>query len=354
MAKSFIDNAKKAIKHYFRQENRSTAIVTVVIAVVVIAALGYYFSTNAQSGTGVDLSALRFWTAGDSKIAQNAVDYINNNGLASSTVTLKSYERTSGVVKIKIEIGGTEYESYVTADGKYLFPSAIEITKSDATNTPTDQVSTTSASKCEDLTKTDTPELDVYVVSQCPYGLQIQRAIAQAVSEVPELANYVKVRYIGSASGSTITSMHGEEEATENLRQICIREEQPAKYWSYVSCYIKAGSSDSCLATAGVNTGAVSACMSDAARGVAYASKDFELGTQYAVQGSPTLMLADANVDESGFGGRSADAIKQIVCCASNNQPAFCSKTLKTTAAATSFSENYEGTGSTSSAASCN
>lgn len=354
MAKSFIDNAKKALKHYFRKENRNTAIATVVIALVVVAALGYYFTTNSQAGAGINLSSLRFWTAGDSKIAQSAVDYINNNALANSTVTLKSYERTSGVIKIKIDIGGTEYESFISADGKYLFPSAIEMAPTEGSETPTDQVSTTSVSTCEDLTKTDNPELDVYVVSQCPYGLQIQRAIAQAVSEVPELANYVKVRYIGSASGDTITSMHGEEEATENLRQICIREEQPSKYWSYVSCYMKAGASDSCLTSSGIDKGAVSACMSDSSRGVAYASEDFNLGTQYSVQGSPTLMLADANVDESGFGGRSADAIKQIVCCASNNQPAFCSKTLKTTSAASSFSEGYEGTGTTSSAANCN
>jgi hypothetical protein len=353
MAKSFIDNAKKAFKHYFRQENRSTAIVTVVIAVVVIAALGYYFTTNPQSGTGINFSALRFWAAGDSKIAQNAVDYINDNGLANSEVTLKSYERTSGVIKIKIDIAGTEYESFISTDGKYLFPSAIEITPTEGSETPPDEVSTTSVSTCEDLTKTDNPELDVYVVSQCPYGLQIQRAIAQAVLEAPELANYVKVRYIGSAAGDTITSMHGEEEATENLKQICIREEQPAKYWNYVSCYMKAGASDSCLVTAGVDTGAVSACMSDSSRGVAYASEDFNLGVQYGIQGSPTLMLADANVDESGFGGRSADAIKQVVCCASNNQPAFCSKTLNTTSATSSFSENYEGTGSKSDA-SCN
>ena len=304
MAKSFVDNAKKAIRHYFRKENRSTAIVTVVIAVVVIAALGYYFYSSKAE---LNLSSLRFWESGDKKLAQSAVDYINDNGLASSTVTLESYERTSGVIKIKIKIGGSEYEFYVTRDGKYLFPSALEMTPSEGgDNNPTDQVSTTSASKCEDLTKTDKPELDVYVVSGCPYGLQIQRAIAQAVSEAPEIADYVKVRYIGSVSGNTITSMHGDSEAQENLRQICIREEQPAKYWSYISCYIKAGNTDSCLASSGVDSSAVSACMSDTGRGVAYASEDFGLSSQYGVSGSPTLMLGFIYICVSEHQGRGA------------------------------------------------
>jgi len=355
MAKSFIDNAKRAIKHYFRKENRNTAIATVVIVVVVIAALGYYiYSSKADSQSGFDFSALKFWQSGDKKLAEDAVNYINSQGLAATNVTLESYERVSGVVKIKISIGGTEYESFVTRDGKYLFPSALEMTPSQATDNSSQTTATTSATTCEDLTKSDSPELDVYVVSQCPYGLQIQRAIAEAVSSAPQIANYVKVRYIGSVSGNTISSMHGEAEAQENLRQICIREEQPAKYWSYVSCYMKAGNTDSCLATTGINSSAVSACMSDASRGVAYAKEDFDLADSYGVQGSPTLMMGDADIDESGFGGRSADAVKQIVCCASNSQPAFCSQTLKTASAATSFSENYEGTGSTSAAANCN
>jgi hypothetical protein len=40
----------------------------------------------------------------------------------------------------------------------------------------------------------------------------------------------MKARYIGTVSGTTITAMHGEAEAKENLRQICIREEQSTKY----------------------------------------------------------------------------------------------------------------------------
>jgi len=174
--------------------------------------------------------------------------------------------------------------------------------------------------------------------------------MADAVARVPELGNYIKARYIGAVSGNTITSMHGEEEATENLRQICIREEQSDKYWKYVSCFIKAGDSAGCLTSSGVSSSKVSTCMSDINKGVAYATKDFTLAEKYNVSGSPTLILGDANVDESGFGGRSSDAIKEIVCCASNSEPSFCSQTLNTASAASSFSADYAGSGSTSTA----
>ena len=355
MASKLLDNIKRWFKHYFRKENRTIAIATICVIVVVVAAVAYYAYINiskSESGIKLDMSALKFWEAGDAKLAQDAVDFINNNGLASSAVTLVSHERTNGVIKIKIKIDSSEYDSYITRDGKYLFPSALEMETPEGTEETGETTATASAASCDDLTKTDSPMLDVYVVSACPYGLQIQRAIAQAVSEVPELANYVTARYIGSVSsdGKSIESMHGEEEATENLRQICIRQEQPVKYWNYVSCYIKAGDSASCLSSAGVNSSTVSACMADAGRGVAYAKEDFDLSEKYSVSGSPTLILGDANVDESGFGGRSADAIKQIVCCASNSKPSFCSKTLETASAATSYSEDYSGSGSTSTA----
>ena len=347
--KRWFNNSKHAVKNFIKKQSKKTIIISIAVLVLIIAGAIYCFIAKP------DLSGLKFWEAGDKKIAQQAVDFINNNGLASSTVTLEKVSRESGLIKIKIKLGTNEFDSYISKDGKFLFPNVIDIsaTKETTTADGSNTTATTSAASCDELTKTDNPMLEVYVVSQCPYGLQIQRAMAEAVANAPELANYIKVRYIGSTDGKTIESMHGEAEATENLRQICIREEQSAKYWKYTSCYIKAGDSASCLSSTGVDTGSLTSCMSDASRGVAYASEDFSLADSNSVSGSPTLMLGNANIDESGFGGRSADAIKKIVCCASNSKAGFCSQTLNTAAAASSYSENYAGTGATTSSADC-
>jgi copper chaperone CopZ len=191
------------------------------------------------------------------------------------------------------------------------------------------------------LQKTDSPILEAYVVTRCPYGIQMQRAMADAVKNQPALAEYLKVRYIGSVSGSTITSMHGPAEATENLRQICLREEQPAKYWSYVSCQMKSGDTAGCETSTGVDSTKLSACTTDPSRGVAYAQKDFVLDSQYGVQGSPTLILNGAQISESSYGGRSSDGVKSMVCAGFNSQPSFCSAQLNTAQATTSFSETY-------------
>jgi len=332
-----------AIKRFIKKQDKKTVLTTIILLLIIIVWAIFYFKSNSN------VSFLRFWEAGDKKIAEKAVNYINDNDLASATASLLEFSRESGLIKIKIKIGETEFDSYVSKDGRFLFPNVIEMVTLENTNTE-GTTPTVSVGSCDELTKTDNPVLEVYIVSLCPYGLQIQRAVAEAVKSVPELANYVKIRYIGSTDGSTIQSMHGEEEATENLRQICIREEQSNKYWNYASCYMKAGDSSACLLSAGVDSGKLSSCMSDTTKGIAYASEDFILNNKYGVSGSPTLMLGDAVVSETGFGGRSADAIKSIVCCASSSESSFCSQALNTSPAATSFSQDYSSGNSTNTA----
>lgn len=334
----------------FKKMDKNTALVGVgVIGVIIIAVLVFVNNNGGQfSFSGI---------LGQSSqtIGEKAVDYINNNQLSASPASLVSVADESGLVKIKIKIGENEYDSYVTKDGKYLFPQQpIDMSQSDSatasTTQPTEEQKQQAAAEIE---KTDNPMLEAYVVSRCPYGLQMQRAIAEAVKTQPQLSSYVTVKYIGSVAGGKITSMHGDEEAQENLRQICIREEQPAKYWDYVSCQMQSGDTSGCEPSVGVDSGKLGACVSDSNRGLAYAKKDFDLNGQYGITGSPTLILGGSTVSESSFGGRSADAVKSIVCAAFNSAPGFCSEQLETTQAAASFSTTYAGTGSSGSTADC-
>ncbi len=191
------------------------------------------------------------------------------------------------------------------------------------------------------LEKSDTPVLEAYVVSRCPFGLQMQRIMADVVKNIPSLAKNMKVRYMGAVSNGAITSMHGNVEATENLRQICLREEQPTKYWPYISCQMKNGDTSGCEAPSGVDSSRLSACVSDISKGLAYAKKDFDLNSKYQIQGSPTLILNGSQASEFDFGGRTAEAVKSVICNGFNSQPESCSTKLTTASAATSFSATY-------------
>jgi len=286
-------------------------------------------------------------TANDA--AAKAIDYINKNLVQSGTATPVSTEDfADNMYKVTTKYNNNNIDVYVTKDGKYLFVSAPYDT-TEAVPTTTTQPKKT----CDDMPKAAAAEFDAFVVSQCPYGLQMQRILAEIVKNIPSLESSIKVGYIGAVENGAITSMHGDAEAQENLRQICIREEQAAKYWAYVSCYIKAsGSTDSCLASAAVDTAKLNTCMTDSAKGLAYAQADFDKADTYGVSGSPTMIMNGVQVSEFDFGGRTADAVKTLLCCGFTSKPDACATALSTAQAATSFSESYSS-GAASAASSC-
>ena len=327
------------------------------VAIIAILITGFLIYSNQNPGKfilpGLGLS--------DKALAEKGIDYLNKNVLSGqSQATLENLSRESGLVKMKIKIDSSKYDTYITRDGRLLFPQAFNLEPKKDEKTGQDNKSAPSAQSCEALPKSDKPMLEAYIVSRCPFGLQMQRMMAEAIKNSPDLANYVKVMYIGSVSGNKISAMHGDAEAAENLRQICIREEQPTKYWNYISCQMKAkGAESSCQISTGVDSAKLNACISDASRGVAYAQKDFDSANKYGAQGSPTLIMGGSEISEFSadgkaiFGGRSADEIRSIVCCAAGDKLGFCSKRLTTTEAATGFSAAYptsNASGSSSSA----
>lgn len=317
-----------------KMDKNTMLIGVAVIAIVIIGVLIF-----GDSGKGFNMPTI--FGISENKIAQNVIDYINNNQLSSTPASLVKVSKESGLVKVRLKIGESEFDSYATKDGKFLFPQAFDMSINK--NAPANQNGNTGASETpKDIVKSDSPVLEAYVVSRCPYGLQMQRAMAEAIKENSSVGQYIKVRYMGSVSGNTITAMHGDAEAQENLRQICIREEQPSKYWAYVGCQMKAsGKEVSCEQSTGVDSAKLSACISNSDRGVAYAKEDFDLNAKYDVQGSPTLILNGVQVSESSYGGRSSEGVKNMVCAGFNTKAGFCSTTLNTAEAAVSFSATY-------------
>lgn len=284
--------------------------------------------------------------------AQKAVDFINKNMLENGGAVLVSVSEESGVYKFKMKVEEEEYDSYLTKDGKIIFPSGINLTSEETTATTT----TTEAKKmtCDDVEKIKEPVLEAFVVSQCPFGLQMQRILNEIVKNIPQLASYVKVEYMGAIEKGKIISMHGDEEAQENLRQICLREEQPNNFWAYIDCYIKGEKVDSCLGIAKADVSGLTNCMADQNRGLAYAQKDFDAQNKYKVTGSPTLILGGETISEFDFGGRTAEAVKTMLCCGFQDKPEFCSQKLTEDSAKTGFSSVYSSGSVEGNDASCN
>lgn len=272
----------------------------------------------------------------------NAVKKILND--SSIKVGIDKVKEVSGVYEFELSIGtgadAKKYVSYITKDANIIFTSGIKLN----TLKETAEVSPAKKKTCNDLQKVDDSNLTAFVVADCPFGLQMQRVFKMAVNQSADLNSFLKIRYLGSIDDGKISSMHGDEEAQENLRQICLREEQPDYYWPYLSCYMQAqGKSADCLVETGVNEDELTNCTADSNRGLKYAKADFDLANKFNVGSSPTLLLNDKEiVSEFDFGGRTPNSIKDIACCGQKEQSSFCGQELSKNEVAASFSASDE------------
>jgi hypothetical protein len=322
-----------------------------ICSVVIIALISGFLGGMAMGYQGVFADKLSFLVKSaegevsieDSltveQVEDKIIDYIEEEFNIPEISLATSTTFGNGVYKLNLRIEDTDIPPvYATKDGNLFFPEAKEIIN------PEEKKEVA----CKSIKKTEQPMLEAFVVSYCPYGTQMQRIIEEVVKNISEMENNIKIRYIGQVEDNQITSMHGEEEAQENLTQICLREEQEDKFYPYLSCFLKSSESASCLIEASVNEDELNSCKQEESRGLAYAQEDFDLNTKYQITGSPTLFLNGEQADEFSFGGRTAEAIKSLICCGFETQSQVCETILTQEEAAPGFSETYSSGDSSS------
>jgi len=271
--------------------------------------------------------------------AEKAVEYINDNKdtIANGMDTsLLSVSEEGSVYKIHIKVGEGEYDSYVTKDGKLLFPSAYVM--EEETN---EAASSGEEATPVEVTKSDFPDVKLFIMSYCPYGLQAEKMflpVYDLLKNKADMGVYF-VDYI----------MHEKREIDENLNQYCIQGEQEEKFSSYLGCFVLSGDSGQCLSQADVDKAKLASCASrtDQEYGIysLYDDKstwlsgtypqfkvNSDLNEQYGVQGSPTIVI---NGEIINVNPRSPENFKNIICQAFNSAPEECFQILSNEAAST-------------------
>lgn len=283
--------------------------------------------------------------------------YINANLMAPGAAPAKidSITKENGLYKVMVDIGGDQkVESYATLDGKLFFPQAMKTGESTETAAGDDQAASTPATP-ENLPKTDKPVVELFVMTHCPYGTQMEKGILPVVAALGKKIDF-SIKFNDYA-------MHGEKELDQSLIQYCVQKEQNDKFTNYLNCFLKDESqTTACLASAKVNTDKMQACVEKTDK--AYSVKDnfknnvdfrgtfpgFNVqkadNTKYNVGGSPTLII---NGTETQSGRDSASLLKTI-CSAFNNEPKECQTSLSSATPAAGFGE---GTTANAAAASC-
>jgi hypothetical protein len=279
------------------------------------------------------------------KAGQVAIDFVNQTLQGQATASLIEVIDEGSVFGIRLKINEKEYYSYLTKKGDFLFDNGFDLRE---------QKEVESEIVSPDVVKSEKPDVKLFVMSYCPYGLQAQKMFLPVYDLLAEKAD-LKVYFVDYA-------MHEKEEIDENLRQYCIQEDQLEKYSDYLSCFVEEGDSEGCLSTAGINTTKMNSCIvsTDQEYGItdSYNNKEEwetsfplfaihgSLNQEYGVQGSPTVVI---NGNQVSVNPRSPENFKDIVCSAFEIEPAECSQDLSQDAASTGF-----GSSQSTASGSCN
>ncbi len=281
-------------------------------------------------------------------------NFVNTYLIQSGTkATITNLTEAYGLYKVKVNIGADQQvDSYISRDGKLFFPQALdmdELSKTPASGAG-NQAGAAAESAPIDVPKNDKPKVELFVMSYCPYGTQIEKGMLPVVKTLGSKIDY-ELKFVDYA-------MHGEKELKENLVQYCIQKEQLSKFDTYLTCFLKASDSASCLTSAGVDTKKNDAC-------VAKTDTEFKVtenfknntdfrgtfpgfnvqkadNTKYSVGGSPTLVINGKDVSS----GRDSASLLKAICSAFTTQPKECETSLSAASPSAGFGEGTAASGS--------
>ncbi|MFA5025352.1 MAG: hypothetical protein WC503_02520 [Candidatus Shapirobacteria bacterium] len=178
---------------------------------------------------------------------------------------------------------------------------------------------------------------------------ECQKAIAASAKSCLDTNNYIKAN-----NGTMYSSLHGRQEANQDIREICAWNQTTDKtqWWNFIGAVNKnctAQNADSCwenqAKSAGLDTTKITECFNK--EGIDLVEKEILLTTQFNVSGSPTVLVNDvafppeSAYTQDGKGTlkigkkvatqdryRTPNVVKEAVCTSFQKEPGECKTIL--------------------------
>jgi len=182
--------------------------------------------------------------------------------------------------------------------------------------------------------KEQSVKLDFYVMSQCPYGTQVEDAIAPVMEKMGDLINlnidyilYSKENYAGQEDAYCIDdlcSMHGVPEVQGNIVQLCVNKIAPEKWMNFIICQNETAAQipdnwQTCADKLDLNKDDIQTCYTGE-KGKNLLAESKKKAETVNAKGSPTIYLNDKKYE----GGRSSLDFQKAICATINNQHVVC------------------------------
>lgn len=328
--RSVFDNIKEPFKSLLNYFFMKKIFFLVIFSSLMLAGCGQ----GEKTGQSMDLNDV----IGPEEAKAKAEKHINDayGRAGSPPLTVGEVEDAGFVYKLDVKVPNGVFQSYISKDGRYFFVEGDDM----------------------DGKKSDKPKVELFVMSHCPYGTQIEKGILPVLDLLGDKIDF-ELKFCDFA-------MHPQQgELEEQLTQYCVQEQDQEKLKTYLGCFLDKGVTSGCLDKAGVDKQKLDKCVkqTDEEYKITAGLEDkstWRNGTypkfnihkddaeKYGVSGSPTLII---NGKEANAGKRSPQGLLDTICSYFNEKPEECDKSLSDETPSPGF--GY-GEASSASAGSCN
>jgi hypothetical protein len=298
----------------------------------------------------------------DDEATEMVLSFVNENLMREGvTADHVSTEETEGLYVVRLNLSNRVIDTFLTTDGKTFFPSAVDLNEFEATMAAQEQQAEQEPEQSQtqaptptpvaDMQKSDMPEVEVFVMSHCPYGTQIEKGIIPVMETLGDKAD-IQIKFVNYA-------MHGKTELDEQLNQYCIQKDFPDKFVDYLKCFLQEGDTQSCIAEIDIDEEVLSACIADTDTEYKVTElyndrstwrsgrfPQFNLhndeNNEYGIRGSPSLVINGKRVNS----GRDSASLLSAVCSAFTQEPEECSTQLSSASPSPGFGFSTSGTAS--------
>ena len=165
-------------------------------------------------------------------------------------------------------------------------------------------------------------KLEFYVMSQCPYGTQVEDAVKPVLELLGESVDF-ELNFIANDNGDgTFRALHGQTEVDGNIAQLCAAKYNPDKYMEMVVCMNKdmrsiPGNWESCASQSNLEVDKIKQCF-EGNEGEELLRASIQKTNAIGATGSPTILLNGNRYN----GGRDSLSFQRALCTSLQGHPA--------------------------------
>lgn len=171
-------------------------------------------------------------------------------------------------------------------------------------------------------TNVQTATFDLHIMSQCPYGIQVEHALSQVKEQLGDALD-LRIHFIGQGDANNLQSLHGENEVLGNVAQACVQKYAPQQTMPFISC-MNENAKDipnnwkSCAEKLSLDVSTLETCY--ASEGKELVAQSFAHSSTSGASASPTMFLNG----EQYNGRRDATALMRAICASYGTKPSAC------------------------------